>query len=325
MFIDEAKIYIKAGDGGDGCRSLYKDKYQRRGIPDGGDGGRGADITAVADKNLVTLLDFHYRRHFIGKHGGHGSGKNKKGKDAQELSIRVPCGTVIKDAQTGCVLADLFCDGEGVVLARGGRGGTGNTRNRPVKKGQPGEERHLILELKLIADVGVVGFPNAGKSTLVCAISNARSKIAAYPFTTKAATLGVVRAGDFSFVVADIPGLIQGSHQGRGLGDRFLRHIERTKLILHLVDMADSEGRDPYEDYRVINNELGLFSRELGKRKQIIVANKMDLVGAQENLGRFRQRVKGRVYPVSALNREGLKELIEAIKKRLTAHGKLGE
>ena len=320
MFVDEAKIYVKAGDGGDGCRSLHRDKYQRHAIPDGGDGGTGTDIIAVADKNLATLLDFHYRRHFTGEHGRHGSGNNKKGKDAQELIIRLPCGTVIKNAQTGCVLADLSNDGEKVVLAKGGRGGTGNIRNRPVKEGEPGEERHLILELKLIADVGVVGFPNAGKSTLLCAVSNARSKIAAYPFTTKAPSLGVVKAGDFSFVVADIPGLIRGSHQGRGLGDRFLRHIERTKLILHLLDMAGTEGRDPYEDYTAINNELGLFGRELGKRKQIIVANKMDLPGAQENLNRFKQKVKRSVYPVSALKKEGLEDLIEEIGKRLPAH-----
>jgi len=320
MFIDEAKIYVKAGDGGDGCRSFYRDKYQRHGIPDGGDGGRGADVIAVADKNLATLLDFHYRRHFIGKNGKHGSGKNKRGKDAEHLIVRLPCGTVIRDAKTNCVLADLTYDGEKVVLAKGGQGGTGNTRNRPVTEGKPGEERHLALELKLIADVGVVGFPNAGKSTLVCAISNAHSKIAAYPFTTKAPTLGAVKSEDFSFVVADIPGLIQGSHQGRGLGDRFLRHIERTKLILHLLDMAGSEGRDPYEDYTAINNELGLFGRELGKRKQIIVANKMDLPEAEENLNRFKQRVKQRVYPISALKREGLEDLIEEIRKRLSAH-----
>jgi GTP-binding protein len=320
MFIDETKIYVKAGDGGNGCQSFYRDKYQRRGIPDGGNGGRGGNIIAVSDRNLLTLLDFQYNRHFIAKHGKHGSGKNKKGKDALDYIIRLPCGTIIKDARTGCCLAELILPGEEVILAKGGEGGSGNTHNRPVTKGKLGQSRDLILELKLIADVGIVGFPNAGKSTLVSAISNAHPEVAAYPFTTKAPVLGVAGAGDFSFVLADIPGLIQGSHQGRGLGDRFLRHIERTKLILHLIDMAGSEGRNPLDDYRAINKELALFSQQLSRRRQIIVANKMDLEHAQENLIRFKQRVKQRVHPISALKRQGLEDLVEAIKKRLSTY-----
>jgi GTP-binding protein len=205
-------------------------------------------------------------------------------------------------------------------LAKGGEGGSGNTHNRPVTKGNLGEARDLSLELKLIADVGIVGLPNAGKSTLVSAISNAHPKVAAYPFTTKAPALGVVNADGSSFVLADIPGLIQGSHQGRGLGDRFLRHIERTRLILHIIDMAEVEGRNPLDDYRAINKELALFSRKLGLREQIIVSNKMDLAGAKENLIAFKQRIKRRVYPVSALKKEGLEDLIEAIRKRLSTH-----
>ena len=320
MFIDEVRIHVKAGDGGNGCYTFYRDKYQRRGIPDGGNGGRGADIIVVADSNLLTLLDFQYRRHFRGSNGKHGSGKNKTGKDAADLIIKLPPGTIIRDARTDCCLAELIFPGERVILARAGKGGRGNTGNRTVTKGEPGQERDLILELKLIADVGIVGFPNAGKSTLVSAISNAHPQIAAYPFTTKTPVLGVVRIDDSSFVVADIPGLIQGSHQGRGLGDKFLRHIERTKLILHVIDMSGTEGRDPWDDYQAINKELALFNKQLRRRKQVIAANKMDLEQSQENLIRFRQRIKHRVYPISALTKEGLEDLIEAIKKGLSTY-----
>lgn len=320
MFVDEARVNVKAGDGGNGCQSLYRDKYQRRGIPDGGDGGKGADIVAYAERNLFTLLDFQYRRHFIGQNGKHGSGKNKKGKDADDLIIRVPCGTIIKDTKTGCFLRELVVSGQGVVLVKGGEGGSGNIHKRPITKGKRGEQRDLLFELKLIADVGIVGFPNAGKSTLVSAISNAHPEIATYPFTTKAPVLGVVEVDDFSFTVADIPGLIKGSHRGRGLGDRFLRHIERTRLILHLIDMAATEGRNPLEDYQAINKELALFSQQLSRRRQIIVANKMDMPNAKQNLINFQQRIKQRIYSISALKREGLEDLVEAIKKRVSAH-----
>ena len=326
MFIDEAKIKVKAGNGGNGCQSIYRDKYQRRGIADGGNGGKGADLVAVADTSLSTLLDFKYRQHFVGSNGKHGSSNNKKGRDAEDLIIRLPCGTVINDAQTQCCLSELLFPQDRVILAKGGEGGKGNKLDRQGQSrlGGLGQERDLILELKLIADVGIVGFPNAGKSTLVSAMSNAHPKIGAYPFTTKTPTLGIVRSAkalkngdDFFFAVADIPGLIEGSHQGRGLGDRFLRHIERTKLILHLIDMSASDGRDPWDDYQAINKELFLFNKRLRRKRQIIVANKMDVPAALKNLKSFKQKLKKRVYQVSALKKEGVKELTAVIQKNL--------
>jgi GTP-binding protein len=317
MFIDQAKIYIKAGRGGRGCQSFYTDKFTRRGIPDGGDGGKGADIIVKADRNLRTLLDFQYKRHFVGLGGGHGSSKNKKGRDAPGFIIRVPCGTIIKDAKINCILGSLDIDQQELMVARGGKGGQGNRKNREVSPGEPGEEKELILDLKLIADVGVVGFPNAGKSTLIASVSNARPKIAAYPFTTKSPVLGVVGKFDESFVIADIPGLIEGSSKGRGLGDRFLRHIERTKVLIHLIDMAGVEGRDPVLDYKTINQELKEYSGEVVKKRQIIVANKMDLETSALNLERFKKIVKKKVYPISALEKTGLEELIAAIREKL--------
>lgn len=308
--------------------SLYRDKYTRRGIPDGGSGGKGSDIIIKADRNLHTLLDFQYNRHFFGLKGGNGSSKNKKGKNAPSVIIRVPCGTVIKEAKTDCVLRDLDKDQEEVIAAYGGCGGLGNQHGKVATDGSPGEEKELILDLKLIADVGVVGFPNVGKSTLISNISNARPKIAAYPFTTKSPVLGVVTGKEGSFVIADIPGLIEGSFLGKGLGDKFLRHIERTKILLHLIDMSGCEARDPIEDYRTINKELKNYSKpphqciggggkEVYKKSQIIAANKMDLEGASENLERFKKLIKKKIYPVSALKKEGLEELIEAVRKRL--------
>jgi GTP-binding protein len=318
VFIDSAKIYVKAGDGGRGCNSLYRDRFQRKGIPDGGDGGKGADIIVRVDRNIYTLLDFRYNRHFIGKHGEHGSGKHKKGKNAAAIVIRVPAGTVIKDSRTDCLLRDLMEDGQEVIVAQGGKGGIGNgIHRREATPGELGEEKELIFDLKLIADVGVVGFPNAGKSTLIGAISNAHPKVAAYPFTTTSAVLGVVRAKDKNFTIADIPGLIEGSARGRGLGDKFLRHVERTKILIHLIDMAGFEGRDPILDFKTINKELKDYSPQVGKKPQIIVANKMDLDGAWENLERFEKSTKKKVYPISALNREGLEELVEAVSKKL--------
>ncbi|MBI4972852.1 MAG: GTPase ObgE [Candidatus Omnitrophica bacterium] len=317
MFIDQAKIYVKAGDGGKGCRSFYRDKYTRHGIPDGGDGGRGADIIIHSDRNLHTLLDFKYRQHFYGLSGEHGSGKNKKGKDAPALVIRVPCGTLVKDIKTDCLLRSLDKDEEEVIVASGGKGGLGNRHQRDGAPPGSGEEKELLLDLKLIADVGVVGFPNVGKSTLISAISNAHPKIAAYPFTTKSPVLGVVKAGDKSFVIADIPGLIAGSSEGRGLGDRFLRHIERTKLLLHLIDMAGFEGRKPLEDYKIISQELKKYSSAVSRKPQIIAANKMDLEGADKNLEKFKKMARKKVYPISALKQQGLEGLIEAISKKL--------
>jgi len=317
MFIDQAKIQVKGGNGGKGCASIYRDKYTRQGIPDGGHGGKGSDIIIRADRNLHTLLDFQYNRHFFGLKGGNGSSKNQKGKSSPPLIVRVPCGTIIKDAKENCVLRDLDKDQEEIIVARGGYGGSGNEHGKTATSGSPGEERELILDLKLIANVGVVGFPNAGKSTLISNISNAHPKIAAYPFTTKAPVLGVVTADDSVFVIADIPGLIEGSAMGRGLGDKFLRHVERTKILLHLIDMAGFEGRDPLEDYKAINKELKDYSKEVYDKPQIIVANKMDLESAGVNLERFKKAIKKKIYPISALNKEGLEELIEAIRKRL--------
>jgi GTP-binding protein len=317
VFVDQAKIYVKAGKGGKGCKSFYRDKFSRYGIPDGGDGGRGSDIIIKADRNLYTLLDFQYKRHFYGLHGGNGSGKKKKGKDAPPVFIRVPLGTIVKDLKTGCLLKDLTRDREEVVVAKGGTGGLGNQHHSEPTEGELGQEKELLLDLKLIAEVSVVGFPNVGKSTLISNISNAHPEVAAYPFTTKSPVLGVAKHQDKSFVVADVPGLIEGSSYGRGLGDRFLRHIERTKVIVHLIDMSGSEGRDPRDDYKIINKELRNYSKEIAQKPQIIAANKMDLEGSENNLLRFKKIIKKRVFPISALKRQGLEELIEAVARCL--------
>lgn len=318
MFIDSVKIYVKAGRGGKGCQSFYRDKYTRKGIPDGGDGGNGSDIIIKSDRNLHTLLDFQYNRHFYGLNGAHGSGKNQRGKDAPAIIVRVPCGTTIRDIKTDCILRDLSKDTEEVLIAKGGKGGRGNQHRAEVTPGEEPEEKELLLDLKVIADVGVVGFPNAGKSTLISNISHAHPKIAPYPFTTKFPVLGVVNASDKdSFVVADIPGLIEGSSQGKGLGDKFLRHVERTKVLVHLIDMSGSEGRNPIDDYRIINKELKNYGSEVNKKPQILAANKMDLEGAKENLVKFKKVIKKRIYPISALQKQGLEELIAAVRAKL--------
>ncbi|MDD5129380.1 MAG: GTPase ObgE [Candidatus Omnitrophica bacterium] len=317
MFIDSAKIEVRAGSGGKGCKSLYRDKYQRQGKADGGDGGKGADIIFRADHNLLTLLDFQHHRHFFGSHGGHGSSNHKKGKAAEDVIVRVPMGTIIQDSATGAILRDLSEDGQEVIIAKGGKGGIGNWHRKEATPGEPGEQRTVVLDLKLLADVGVVGFPNAGKSTLITAISNARPKIAPYPFTTMGPVLGVVNATHRQFVIADLPGLIEGASEGRGLGVKFLKHIERTKVLIHIVDMAGLEGRDPLDDYRKINLEIKNYSKEVYKKPQIICANKMDVTGALENLQRFKKSVKKPVFPVSALEKTNLKELIDAVAKKI--------
>ncbi|RJO63978.1 MAG: Obg family GTPase CgtA [Candidatus Omnitrophota bacterium] len=317
MFIDSVKIYVKGGRGGNGCNSVYRDKLNRRGFPDGGSGGKGADVILKADRNLRTLLDFKYNRHFYGLKGKDGSSKRKKGKTAPDLSVRVPCGVVVLDAAKNCILGSLEYDGQMLVVASGGKPGLGNQHNRDATSGEPGEERELLIDLKLIADVGIIGFPNAGKSTLISVISGAHPRIAPYPFTTKTPTLGVVKVAGGHFVAADIPGLIEGSHSGRGLGDRFLRHVERTKLLVHLIDISGCEGRNPLEDYRIIKDELRRYSPELAKKPQILAANKMDLGQAAGNLKVFRSKIRRVIYPISALNKEGLDELINAIRKKL--------
>ena len=317
MLIDHAKIFVKAGDGGKGCRCFYRDKYKRLGVPDGGDGGKGADIIIKADRNLYTLLDYKYNRDFRGQKGQNGSGKNKKGKDAEAVIIRVPFGTCVKDLKTDCVLRSLDNEGDQVVAALGGKGGLGNQHHMDATLGEAGEEKDLLLDLKLIASVGLIGFPNVGKSTLISNISNAHPEIAAYPFTTKSPILGVVNFSEKPFVIADIPGLIEGSSKGRGLGFEFLRHIERTKILVHLIDMAGFEGRNPLDDYKSINKELKDYGKEVFKKPQFIVANKMDLEPAAANLKEFKKHVKHRVYPISALKKEGLEDLIEAIATKL--------
>jgi len=320
MFIDTAKIHVKAGDGGNGCQSYFRDTRVEHGKPNGGDGGDGGDVVLRADKGIYTLLDFQYQRHFKAQNGKHGSGNDKAGARGDDCLIRVPVGTVVTDLDTDCLIRDLDHDGIEVAVARGGRGGRGNSRRHDAEIGQPGEEKNIGFNLKLIADVGIVGFPNAGKSTLISKISNATPKIASYPFTTKAPTLGVVRFEDrdTDIIVADIPGLIEGAHKGKGLGDRFLKHVERTKILVHLIDMAGVDGRDPRDDYRIINEELEAFSDKLADKQQIVVANKMDLEAAQAHLKVFRTRCRKKIIAVSALQGEGLKELLEEISKHLS-------
>lgn len=321
MFYDKAKIFVKGGDGGNGCVAMRREKYVPEGGPWGGDGGRGGDVVFRADEGLRTLVDFRYKRHYKAERGRHGEGKNKHGASGDDLVVRVPVGTVVRDAGTGELIADLVKDGQEVVVARGGRGGRGNTHfatpfNKAPKiaeKGEPGEERWLELELKLLADVGLVGFPNAGKSTLLSRVSAARPKIANYPFTTITPNLGVVRVEDGrSFVMADIPGLIEGAHAGAGLGHEFLRHVERTRLLVHVLDTAGSEGRDPVEDFRVTNRELSLYNPVLGQRPQVIAANKMDLDEAAENLARLKEAYgeSYEIFPISAATGSGLDALI---------------
>jgi GTP-binding protein len=321
MFYDKARIYVKGGDGGNGCVAMRREKYVPEGGPWGGDGGRGGDVVFQADEGLRTLVDFRYKRHYKAERGKHGEGKNRCGLSADDLVVRLPVGTVIRDADTGELLADLVRNGQRVVVARGGRGGRGNahfaTPNnkapRMAEKGEPGEERWLSLELKLLADVGLVGFPNAGKSTLISKVSAAKPKIANYPFTTITPNLGVVRVDDGrSFVMADIPGLIEGAHEGAGLGHEFLRHVERTRLLIHVVDAAGSEGRDPVEDFKVTNRELLLYNPVIGARPQIIAANKMDLPGAEENLARLKKAYGNNyeIFPISAATGSGLDPLI---------------
>jgi len=320
-FIDEVVIYVKAGDGGNGCVAFRREKFVPRGGPAGGDGGRGGHVILVADPSVRTLVDLHLQRTYKAPNGQHGQGSNKHGANGDDLLIPVPLGTVVYDAETGERLADLVKPGQRVIVARGGRGGRGNaafatpTRQTPVfaELGEPGEERVLRLELKLLADVGIIGYPNVGKSTLISRISAARPKIADYPFTTLVPNLGTVRVGNFSFVVADLPGLIEGAHRGVGLGHQFLRHAERTTLLVHMVDIAAVEGRDPLRDFEVVNEELRLYNPTLAEKPQIVVANKMDLPNARENLQRclpYWQRRGLEVFPISALTGEGLKPLV---------------
>jgi GTP-binding protein len=329
QFIDEVKIEVKAGHGGAGCVSFRREKFIPFGGPDGGDGGKGGDVVIEVSPSLSTLLDLRHRPHQKAGRGGHGMGKDRHGANGKDLCIPVPAGTVIKDADTGEVLADLTEPGERVVLLRGGRGGQGNARfasstNKAPKfaqPGEPGEERIIRLELKLLADVGLFGFPSVGKSSFITKISAARPKIADYPFTTLTPNLGVVSYKNFrSFVVADIPGLIEGAHQGAGLGHRFLKHVERTGLLLHIIDLSLMPERDPLRDYETLNRELALFGEQLAGKPQIVVVNKIDLPHVRENLksvaARF-AKLGVRLFPISAATGEGIPELLDEIAGRL--------
>lgn len=321
-FVDEAKIYVKAGDGGDGAVSFRREKFKPKGGPDGGDGGRGGDICFVATTSLNTLLDFKYKKKYLAQNGKPGGSNNRSGKSAPPLIIPVPIGTVIKDAHTLEVIADLVIDGQKCVVAKGGKGGRGNAhfatpvRQAPrfAEKGEKGEEREIILELKLLADVGLVGFPNTGKSTFLSAVSSARPKIADYPFTTLTPNLGVVKIGDFkSFVVADIPGLIEDAHKGEGLGISFLKHIERTKLLLHFIDLSPTRLKPPIKGFEIINKELILFNKKLAEKKQIVVINKVDIPEVRkkaEDVALSFERKGYNVFKISSVTKEGIEELL---------------
>ncbi len=331
MFVDEVEIHVRAGDGGRGCVSFRREKFVPRGGPNGGDGGRGGSVSLEADEGLGTLLDFRYRRHYTAPRGGHGEGSDRHGANGGDLVLRVPVGTTVRERDTGLLLGDLTADGERLDIARGGRGGRGNARfatsthraPRHAEPGEAGEERGLRLELRLLADVGVVGFPNAGKSTLVARLSAARPKIADYPFTTLVPTLGLVRLDvERSFVIADVPGLIPGASEGKGLGLRFLRHLERTRLLVHLLDLDPATGRDPVEDWRTIQAELQAYSPELAARPQLLAANKIDLEGAAPQLKRvvaMGRRRRLPVFPLAARTGHGLAELRAAIGAALAA------
>ncbi|WP_345239894.1 GTPase ObgE [Pontibacillus salipaludis] len=324
MFVDSVSVYIKAGDGGDGSVSFRREKYVPMGGPAGGDGGNGGDVIFEVDEGLNTLMDFRYNRHFKAKRGEHGKSRGAHGKNSDPLIVPVPPGTTVRDADTGDVLADLIEHKQQAIIAKGGRGGRGNikfaTPRNPApeisENGEPGVERNVSLELKLMADVGLVGFPSVGKSTLLSVVSAAKPKIAEYHFTTITPNLGVVETEDQrSFVMADLPGLIEGAHEGVGLGHQFLRHVDRTRVIVHVVDMASMEGRDPYEDFVTINEELKQYDETILERPQIILASKMDMPESEEKLEEFKSQLEQDIpiYPVSSITRGGLKEALFAI------------
>lgn len=331
MFLDQVTIDVKAGKGGDGMVAFRREKYVPDGGPAGGDGGKGGSVVLVVDEGLRTLMDFRFNRHFRAQPGENGMSKGMHGRGSEDTFVKVPPGTTVRDAETGALLGDLINNGDTLVVAKGGRGGRGNTRfaspRNPApelaENGEPGQERKIELELKVLADVGLVGFPSVGKSTLLSIISSARPKIGAYHFTTLVPNLGMVTTSDQrSFVVADLPGLIEGASQGVGLGTQFLRHIERTRVILHVIDMSGMEGRDPYEDYLAINKELGEHNLRLLERPQIIVANKMDMPDSEENLAKFKAALAKEktdefaddlpIFPISAVTRKGIEPLLNA-------------
>ena len=319
MFVDEVVLNLEAGRGGDGCMAFHREKFVAMGGPFGGNGGKGGDIIFTVNEGLRTLIDLKYKKVFKGNPGLNGEGKNKNGKAAEDTIISVPLGTTIKDNNTGVVIADLTKKDDRVIVCYGGRGGRGNvslaTRSNPcpsyAERGEPGEVRQIKVELRMLADVGLVGLPSVGKSTILSMISNANPKIASYHFTTLSPNLGVVKTKTgYSYTVADLPGLIEGASNGVGLGHKFLKHIERTKIIAHVIDMSGSEGRDPYEDYLVIRNELKEFSDKLMNKEEIIIANKMDIEGSKENLEVFKTKVDKKIFEISASNNIGLDKVI---------------
>jgi GTP-binding protein len=334
QFIDQVKVYVKAGDGGRGCISFRREKYVPRGGPNGGDGGRGGHMIFRAVRDLNTLLDIKYQQQYFAERGQHGMGKDMHGKNGKDLIIPVPVGTLIRDSETDETLADLISEGQDFVAARGGRGGLGNahfktaTRQAPkfAQPGEPGEEKTLILELKLLADVGLIGLPNAGKSTLISALSAARPKVADYPFTTLIPVLGVVKREDFrSFVIADIPGLIEGAHHGAGLGFQFLRHVERTSILLHLVDISEMSQGDPADNFEKINRELELYSPELMKKPMAVAGTKLDIKGDGQRLDRLARYCKDNGYdffPICAVTGEGIKDLMIYLGNKVEEHKK---
>lgn len=325
MFLDYVKIYVKAGNGGNGAVSFHREKYVPNGGPDGGDGGNGGDVVFVADKNYNTLVDFKFKKHFRAENGGNGAPKNCTGKSGENLIVKVPMGTVIRDTASGNPLADLFEDGETFTILKGGRGGKGNVRFAHAQRqapsfsqlGEKTNEYQVTLELKTIADVGLVGFPNVGKSTLLSVLTSAKPKIASYHFTTITPNLGVIQMFDDSFVIADIPGLIEGASDGAGLGHYFLRHIERVRLIVHIVDISGSEGRDPFEDYEKINAELAAYSEKLANTPQIVVAGKADMLFDKTVVNDFEKKIGKSVHLISSITGEGLKELLEEMKRKV--------
>lgn len=326
MFIDEVILKIEGGKGGDGCTSFHREKYVAMGGPDGGNGGHGGDIIFKANPGLKTLIDLRYKKNIKGENGLPGKGSDMTGASANHTIIEVPIGTTIKDADTNLIIADLTKANQEAIIAKGGRGGKGNAAFKTNKNkapttseyGQPGESRNVICELRLLADVGLVGFPSVGKSSLISCISAAKPKIADYHFTTLTPNLGVVKADDYSYVVADLPGLIEGSSEGIGLGDKFLKHASRCKIVAHVLDFGQVDGRDVIEDYKIIRNEIKNYSEELYNKKELIVANKMDLPNSKENLERFKKEYPNlKIIEVSAATREGIKKLIFGLKEIL--------
>lgn len=323
MFVDEVIVDVIAGSGGDGCMAFRREKYIAMGGPFGGDGGRGGNVVFKADSGLRTLIDLRYQKKIKGNSGTNGEGKNKCGKNASDTIVRVPIGTTVRDFETNAIIGDLTKNDEEIIVSYGGRGGRGNvtlaTRSNPCpsycERGEPGEERRVKVELRMLADVGLVGLPSVGKSTILSKITNANPKIASYHFTTLTPNLGVVKTENYSYTIADLPGLIEGASDGLGLGHKFLKHIERTKIIAHIIDMSGIEGRDPYDDYLVIRKELENFSKKLLTKKEIIIANKMDIPTAKNNLLEFKKKVSLPIIEISAINTEGLDNLIKVLEE----------